>query len=238
MSNEIFLDGNTKYVHEVETNIRKGFANKVLTQTGCLLLLTACICGAGMASSDKTQNYLLGEGQWILWLSIISSFAILISFFCFPSIFYHSPQKYFSLLLFGASLSTMCMYATIQYKVSSVLLVAGLTASSTSVLCIYAKNTKHDFTSMGGVLSVFLWILIAFGILQIWFHDQILQTLYGCLGALVFSMYIIYDMQLILGGKHHKYEYGLDDDVLATISLFLDIVNLFLQLLSLFGERK
>ena len=238
MSNEIFLDGNKKYVHEVEDNIRQAFATKVLTQTGLLLLLTACICGAGMASSDKTQQYLIGQGQWILWFSVIASFAILISFFCFPSMLYHSPQKYFTLVLFGASVSTMCMYSTIQYKVASVLLVAGITASVTVVLCLYAKYTKHDFTSMGSALCVFLWILIVFGLLQIWFHDQILQLVYGCLGALVFSMYIIYDMQLILGGKHHKHQYGLDDDVLATISLFLDIINLFLQFLSLFGERK
>ena len=46
------------------------------------------------------------------------------------------------------------------------LLAAALTASTTVVLCVYAKQTTRDFTGLGGALSCCLWLLIAFGIEQ------------------------------------------------------------------------
>ena len=216
---------------------RRGFAAKVLGQVCVLLALAAAICGAGMASSSKTQAYLQGKGLWIFYASIIVSFAILLSFFCSPVLLHHTPHKYISLVVFGAAIGVQCMYATLQYTVNSVLLVAGLTASTTLVLALYARYTTRDFTACGAGLSAALWLLIAFGLLQIWFHDRALQILVGCGGALLFSMYIIMDVQLILGGEHRQ-AYTIDDDVLATIGLFLDIVNLFLYLLELFGDRR
>lgn len=54
-------------------------------------------------------------------------------------------------------------------------------------------------------------------------------TIYGCLGAIIFSGYIIYDTDNLI--KRHSY----DEYVSAAISLYLDIVNLFLALLTAFG---
>jgi protein lifeguard len=51
--------------------------------------------------------------------------------------------------------------------------------------------------------------------------------IYGGLGALVFSGYIIYDTDNII--KRHTY----DEYIWAAVSLYLDIINLFLNLLSL-----
>lgn len=221
-----------------EPAIRRHFAAKVLGQVFVMLLEVACICALGMSSSSRTQNYLQGQGAWIMWAAVIVSFAILLSFFCHPSLLYHVPQKYIVLGVFGASNGVLCMYVTMQYTTASVLMVAGLAASVTLVLCAYAYFTKRDFTTMGGALSSLLWLLIAFGFLQIWFHDRILQLLVASGGALLFSFYLIYDLQLVLGGKHRKYQHSLDDDVLASIGIFLDIINLFLDLLSIFGDRK
>tara|TARA_B100001057_G_C22014384_1_gene631056 strand:- start:15 stop:164 length:150 start_codon:yes stop_codon:yes gene_type:complete len=39
----------------------------------------------------------------------------------------------------------------------------------------------------------------------------------------------------IIGGKHKKYTYSLDDYVFAALSLYLDIINLFLYILSIVG---
>ena len=234
----VFPQLDKNYICDAEPIIRRQFAAKVLGQVFVMLLEVACICVLGMRSSPHTQKYLLGQGAWIMWSAVIVSFAVLLSFFCHPSLMYHVPQKYIVLGVFGASNGVLCMYATMQYTTASVLMVTGLTASVTLVLCIYAATTKRDFTTMGGALYTFLWLLIAFGILQIWFHDRILQLLVASGGALLFSFYLIYDLQLVLGGKHRKYQHSLDDDVLASIGIFLDIINLFLDLLSLFGNRR
>ena len=60
---------------------------------------------------------------------------------------------------------------------------------------------------------------------------------YGAAGALVFSLYLVYDTQLMLGGKH-KYALSPEEYIFAALNLYLDIINLFLYLLSIFGGGK
>merc|ERR1712087_1065169 len=112
-------------------------------------------------------------------------------------------------------------------------------------LTLFACQTKLDFTGCGPYLFVGILCLMAFGFFVclgsffLSYHSQeILNTLYACAGALLFSFYIVYDTQLIVGGKHqHSHEFGVDDYAFAAISLYLDIVQLFLFLLRIFGRR-
>ena len=60
---------------------------------------------------------------------------------------------------------------------------------------------------------------------------------YGAAGALVFMVYIVYDTQLMIGGKH-KYSLDPEEYVFAALNLYLDIINLFLYLLSIIGASK
>ena len=60
---------------------------------------------------------------------------------------------------------------------------------------------------------------------------------FGAAGALVFSLYLVYDTQLMLGGKH-KYALSPEEYIFAALNLYLDIINLFLYLLSIFGGGK
>jgi len=57
---------------------------------------------------------------------------------------------------------------------------------------------------------------------------------YGSLGALVFSLYIVYDTQLMMGGKH-KYSLSPEEYIFAALNLYLDVVNLFRYVLILVG---
>jgi len=58
-------------------------------------------------------------------------------------------------------------------------------------------------------------------------------------GVLLFTFYIVFDTQLLIGEYGgHKVQFGIDDYVFAALNLYLDIINLFLHILSLFGERR
>ena len=60
-----------------------------------------------------------------------------------------------------------------------------------------------------------------------------MQLIYACLGALIFSIYLIYDTQLVIGKG--TFSYSLDDAYLAAIQLYLDVINLFLFILQILG---
>ena len=51
------------------------------------------------------------------------------------------------------------------------------------------------------------------------------------------SLYIIYDTQVMLGGNH-KYSLSPEEYIFAALNLYLDIINLFMYLLSIFGGSR
>ena len=55
------------------------------------------------------------------------------------------------------------------------------------------------------------------------------------IAVMLFSFYLIYDTQLIMGGK--RYEIDIDDYILGAIILYTDIITIFLYLLKLFGGK-
>lgn len=64
----------------------------------------------------------------------------------------------------------------------------------------------------------------------------IVNLVYACLGALLFSAYLVYDTQLMMGGKH-KYSISPEEYVFAALNLYLDIVQIFLYILQIIGSR-
>ena len=110
-------------------------------------------------------------------------------------------------------------------------------------LTFFACQTKYDFTGMGGYLFAALWGLIIFSIMaSIVFYNsdpktrQTVNIVYAGVGVLLFSCFLVYDTQLMMGGSH-KQSFGIDDYVFAAIMIYLDIINIFLYLLALFGGR-
>merc|ERR1712217_103791 len=128
------------------------------------------------------------------------------------------------------------------YSVGVVLLAFGLTAAIFLGMTVYAWNTKTDFTGYGPYLVGALWALIlcgcAMGIMTAFGMDtSIMHMVLACFGVMLFTFYIIYDTQLMIGEYGgHKQEFSLDDYVFAALNLYLDIINLFLELLQLFGK--
>jgi len=56
---------------------------------------------------------------------------------------------------------------------------------------------------------------------------------------LLFSVYLIYDIQLIAGGEHKRMnQLSSDDYILAAINIYLDILVIFLELLRLIGGAR
>lgn len=78
-----------------------------------------------------------------------------------------------------------------------------------------------------------LWVLIIFGFMSAFFpHTSALELGYGIVSALIFSAYILVDTQLIM--KHHH----LDEEIAASISLYLDSINLFLSILRILNSQQ
>ena len=77
--------------------------------------------------------------------------------------------------------------------------------------------------------------MLWFGLITIFLPGQVSSLALATIGVVVFSLYLVYDIQLVIGGRHKKYQFGVDDYVFAALNLYLDVVNLFLCILALVG---
>ena len=76
-------------------------------------------------------------------------------------------------------------------------------------------QTKWDFTAMGGILICLLCGLMIFGIVMIFIpYSKYMQMVYGGAGAILFSFYLVYDTQMMMGGDH-KYSISPEEYVFA-----------------------
>jgi modulator of FtsH protease len=109
-----------------------------------------------------------------------------------------------------------------------IIMAFGSTATIFLALSGYALTTKKDFSFMGGFLFVGL-IVAFFGMLgALFFQIPALQLAISAVVVLLMAGYILYDTSNIVNGYETNY-------IMATIALYLDIYNMFVNLLNLFG---
>lgn len=78
---------------------------------------------------------------------------------------------------------------------------------------------------------------MAVGFINIFFiKSSLIVTGIAILMSVVYSVYILVDTHLILGGKNK--ELSLDDYVLGSVILYVDIISLFLKFLQILGKKK
>ena len=108
---------------------------------------------------------------------------------------------------------------------TNALLLTGLAFGGIS---LFAINTKRDFSFMGRFLFISLLIMIGAALLNIFLHSSMLQTILAGAGAIIFSLFILFDTQNIIRGNY-------DSPVEAAVDLYLDVLNLFVSILQLLG---
>jgi len=114
----------------------------------------------------------------------------------------------------------------------AVVMATLITATIFFSLTAFTLQSKIDFSFLGAGLFVCTMILCLFG-LGMMFFGATANLYYGyCIaGAIIFSLYIVFDTYMI----HNKM--GPDDYIMASIELYLDIINLFIFILQLLNRR-
>ncbi len=116
--------------------------------------------------------------------------------------------------------------------------LVGLAAGGTGIIFMslagVATVTKKDFSFIGNFLFIGLILLVVASLANLFFQIPALALALSGVSVLLFSGYILYDVSRIVQGGETNY-------VMATLALYLDIYNLFVNLLqllmALMGER-
>ncbi|MBP3040533.1 Bax inhibitor-1/YccA family protein [Bacillaceae bacterium Marseille-Q3522] len=133
-------------------------------------------------------------------------------------------------------ISGITTYPIVSYYVSTVggnvvLMALGTTTTVFAGLAVYASTTKRDLSFLGGILMAALLALIAISIFQLFFPVSTNGMLaYSFIGVLVFSGYVLYDINRI-----KKHGLTAEEVPLMALNLYLDFVNLFISILRILG---
>jgi FtsH-binding integral membrane protein len=213
-------------VVECSLPIRHAFIRKVYTILSGQLLMTAVI-GSTIILNGRVHAWAL-TNIWAFYVSLFGSIVLMIGAFI-------KQRSYPTNLLFLAGFTALESYAvgvvSSLYDTKIVLQALLITLVVFVGLTLLAMQTKYDLTGWQMYLSGALWALIGFGFIAMFFpYSSGMELGYSIVGALVFSGYILVDTQLIMR-KYHP-----EDEVAAAISLYLDIINLFLNILRILNQ--
>jgi len=233
------------YIAQASQEVRSGFIRKVYSILSVQLAITF---GFALYMNTSVSPLWAVQHRALFQVASFGTLALMMGVSCCcPMLLRQFPINYVILFLFTLGMSAVVGFVSILYTTQSVLMVLATTAIVFGGLTAYACTTQTDFTGMGSYLMAGCMALCAFGfVLWLWpmitgtpsLYGTPIHKVYAGLGVLLFVFYIIYDTQLIVGGTHKKVQFEVDDYCLAALNLYLDVINLFLYLLELFGDRR
>ena|SRR5436190_1822335 len=108
-------------------------------------------------------------------------------------------------------------------------------ASATGLVTLVAGGigytTRRDLSRMGSFLFIGLLVLIGTSLIGLFLHLAFLQVAIAAGGAILFTAFLVYDLNRVANAG----QVSRGDTILMAVSVYLDVVNLFLFLLQLLG---
>lgn len=226
-------DQSDNYREKINDQMRVGFIRKVYGVITVQLFITFLISSLGLFE-DVKEYY--KNNTWPFYTAVIMSFVSLLPLICFKKVAKRVPINYVLLFAFTIFESIMISYLIASVGDWKIVLTAAvLTLGVVSALTAYACTTKDDFTFCGGFLFACLVIMFFLGLFSFLFNE-FFRILYCSLAVLVFSIYLLVDTQLIMGG--FGLEYGIDDYIIAALNVYLDIIQIFVYILSILSSGR
>ena len=137
----------------------------------------------------------------------------------------------------GASLSSIFIVYTHQ----SIVQVFFISAAAFAGLSLYGYTTKKDLSGWGSFLIMGVIGIVIAAIVNIFLQSSALQFAISVIGVLVFAGLTAYDTQRIKDGYYEvagNAEMAAKTAIMGALSLYLDFINMFVMMLSLFGNRE
>jgi len=222
------------YSEQFKTEARNGFIKKVYSILSVQLIITVLFCFLAN-SNTGFQKFQLGN-MWLAWTSMIASIVVMFALVCIPSLGKKVPLNYVLLGIFTFAEAYSVSFFCIFFSGKTVLSAAVITGGVVIALTFYAMTTKSDFTLSGGILYIVGSVLFMLVIVNFFIGSSFMSMLISAGFALLFGVYLVYDTQLIVGGKNAELE--LDDYILGALMLYSDIIGLFINILQLLGNNN
>lgn len=184
---------------------------------------------AGGLSTQKAAAW-IQTNPWVMLVALFGSMGSLGLVYWKR---YNHPTNLYMLGLFttfeavslGALVSFLDQVVVLKAVIITTFVFLGLT--------LFTLQSQYDFSSLQTWLFWGLLVLLGTGFVQMFFpYSHMFELVYSVAGCVIFSGYVMYDTWMI------QRRLSPDDWVLANVSLYLDIVNLFISILRLLNATS
>ncbi|KAI8846873.1 inhibitor of apoptosis-promoting Bax1-domain-containing protein [Chytridium lagenaria] len=215
--------------------IRLSFVRKVYSILAAQLGLTTIVCAVFMFSAPikefvqtKKTDYL--DSPALVFVSSLGALGLLLALFAFRR---SHPTNMYLLLAFtlteAYSVGAVCTF----YDSIIVLQAAILTFALFIGLTMFTVQSKVDFSGMAPFLFGTLWIVVIASFVQLFLpFSRLVDLVFAIIIAVLFCGYIVYDTYLLFN------RFCPEEYIIASIELYLDILNLFLAILRILGDSR
>jgi uncharacterized protein len=200
-----------------------------------MAILTSLVVASLVSSSPALMAFFFTG--FMKWVTIFAPLAFI---FAVPVLLNSGMSKIGKMLTLHAFAALMGLsFATIfvVYTIGSITGAFMGAAVLFGVMSVYGYFTKQSLDSLGKYLFVGLIAIIIASVINIFIGSTVAQMVISALAVLIFLGLTAYDTQRI---REELYDGNSDDgvEIAGALSLYLNFINLFLNLLQLFGIKK
>ena len=219
--------------NSIQLRIRSKFMIKVFGILLFQLIITfACVL---ITQIEKIKWYLQSNITLSIVLLCVSIFIYLTAFIiftCNPKLTRKVPINYIILFTITVSFTVLVSLISSVYSFQCVLgAMVYLIAICLAIFCIALFN-KIDITYLAMALISLSFLALSYGLLAIIVRNYYLIFFYCILVAVLYAFFIVYDTILI---RDH---FDIDDYIFAALTLYFDIIRLFILILRILGSRS
>lgn len=216
---------NTPYQPAVVRSRDSALATNKLIKNTYMLLSATLLFSAVMAAVGMAVDVRI---PW--FLSFIVAMGLLFALGKFQNSAAAIPLVFgfTGFLGFGLGYTLNAYLRTFSNGAEIIVIALALTGAIFIALSAYALTTKKDFNFLGGFLMAGMLVVIVCALINIFVGSPVMGLIISGAVVMLMSAMILYDTSRMVNGGETNY-------VMATVSLYLNIYNLFISLLHLLG---
>ncbi|XP_053312243.1 protein lifeguard 2 isoform X2 [Spea bombifrons] len=189
-----------------DERVRRAFIRKVYSILMVQLLVTIAIV-ALFTFCEPVKEYVQAN-PGLYWASYAVFFVTYLVLACCTGPRRYFPWNLILLCVFTLSMAYITGMLSSYYNTKSVILCLGITALVCLAVTLFSFQTKIP-----------------------WLH-----AIYAVLGSIVFTMFLAFDTQLLMGSR--RYTLSPEEYIFGALNIYLDIIYIFSFLLQLFGSTQ
>lgn len=201
-------------------------------------LLVSAIASFVVISNVQLANLILGTP--LFWVILIAELLLVVALAGFiRKVSATTATVLFILYSLFTGLTLAVIF--LAYTLGSIILVFLLAAGIFGAMALWGFITKTDLSKLGTLFIFALLGIIVASVVNLWLQNSMADLVLSVLAIIVFMGLTAYDVQRLkrinVIGNHGTSE-NHKETIIGALTLYLDFINLFLNLLRLMGKRR